>query len=104
MEVNTKYTSQDGGFTMVRDPGFGTKIKCEVVGLKGACNVGHKIGDTFEVSCYHSGGMCGFLYNTIFPVLNVMQFGGAYPWGCDELQYNCPDGHNLLTVKLTRAK
>lgn len=89
---------------MAKDPGFGNKIKVVVVGLKGECNAGHKVGDSFNVSCYDSSGMCGFLYNTIFPVLNVMQFGGAYPWGGDELQYNCPDGYNMLTVKLTREK
>jgi uncharacterized repeat protein (TIGR04076 family) len=57
---------------MAKDPGFGKKIKAEVLGLGGSCNAGHKVGDQFDVNCYHTAGMCGFLYNAIFPTLNVM--------------------------------
>jgi uncharacterized repeat protein (TIGR04076 family) len=89
---------------MSKDPGFGKKLKAEVVGLKGQCNAGHKSGDQFDVSCYNTGGMCGFLYNSIFPTLNVMQFDGSYPWGTDEAVLNCPDSFNLLTVKIWRVK
>jgi len=48
--------------------------------------------------------MCGFLYNAIFPTLNVMQFDGNYPWGTDEAILNCPDSYNLLTIKVSRIK
>lgn len=89
---------------MAIDPGFGRKLKAEVIGLKGQCNAGHKPGDSFNVSCYDSGGTCGFLYNAIFPTLNVMQFDGSYPWGTDEAILNCPDSYNLLTIKVSRIK
>jgi uncharacterized repeat protein (TIGR04076 family) len=89
---------------MAKDPGWGTKIKAEVTGLKGQCNAGHKVGETFDVSIWDTAGMCGILYHAIFPTLNVVQFDGAYPWGADEISFNCPDGRNLLTVKLTRIK
>lgn len=89
---------------MAKDPGFGTKLNAEVIGLKGQCNAGHKVGDSFNVSCYDAGGMCGFLYNALFPFLNVMQFDGNYPWGADEAIFNCPDSYNLLTVKVSRIK
>ena len=93
-----------GGFPIARDPGFGKRLKAEVIGLKGQCNAGHKVGDSFNVSCYDSGGMCGFLYNAIFPTLNVMQFDGNYPWGADKAILNCPDSYNLLTIKVSRIK
>jgi uncharacterized repeat protein (TIGR04076 family) len=89
---------------MVKDPGWGKKLQAEVIGLKGQCNAGHKVGDRFNVNCYDTGGMCGFLYNATFPTLNVMQFEGSYPWGADEAVLNCPDTHNLLTVKIWRVK
>ncbi|HOE19042.1 MAG TPA: TIGR04076 family protein [Syntrophorhabdaceae bacterium] len=89
---------------MAKDPGLGKKIKAEVVGLKGQCNAGHKVGDRFDVSCWNTGGMCGFLYHAIFPTLQVMQFDGSYPWGTDEAVVNCPDSYNLLTIKLWRVK
>jgi uncharacterized repeat protein (TIGR04076 family) len=63
-----------------------------------------KVGDSFNVSCYDSGGVCGFLYNAIFPTLNVMQFDSNYPWGTDEAIRNCPDSYNLLTIKVSRIK
>jgi uncharacterized repeat protein (TIGR04076 family) len=47
--------------------------------------------------------MCGFLYTALFPTLNVMQFDGSFPWGTDETVFNCPDLHNLLTVKVWRV-
>ena len=89
---------------MAKDPGLGGKVKAEVVGLKGTCNAGHKVGDTFDLSCWDSGGMCGWLYHALFPTLNVMQFDGSYPWGADETIFNCPDSYNLLTVKVQRVK
>ena len=89
---------------MAKDPGLGKKIKAEVIGLKGQCNAGHKVGDQFDVSCWNTGGMCGFLYHAIFPTLQVMQFDGSYPWGTDEAVVNCPDSYNLLTIKLWRVK
>jgi uncharacterized repeat protein (TIGR04076 family) len=89
---------------MAKDPGFGRKVKAEVMGLKGTCNAGHKVGDTFDVSTHNTAGMCGWLFHAIFPMLNVMQFDGTYPWGTDEAIVNCPDADNVLTIKLTRAK
>ena len=89
---------------MAKDPGFGKKIKAEVIGLGRECNVGHKVGDRFDVSCHDTGGMCGFLYHAIFPTLSVMQFEGTYPWGTEEAIVNCPDSYNLLTIKLWRVK
>ena len=89
---------------MAKDPGFGRRIKAEVIGLKGQCNAGHKVGDQFVVNCYDTGGMCGFLYHAIFPTLNVMQFEGSFPWGSDEAVLNCPDSYNLLTLRARRVK
>jgi len=89
---------------MAKDPGFGINVTAEVIGLKGQCNAGHKVGDKFNISCYETGGMCGFLYAAIFPTLNVMQFNGNYPWGSDESVVNCPDAYNLLTIKLRRVQ
>ncbi|MCP4669525.1 MAG: TIGR04076 family protein, partial [Deltaproteobacteria bacterium] len=38
-----------------------------------------------------------------FPNLNVMQFGGKYPWSSgDELVLECPDRDNAVTIKIKR--
>ncbi len=46
-----------------------------VVDAKGQCSVGHKVGDSFEISCHNPAGLCGFFYHNIFPSLQPFQFG-----------------------------
>jgi uncharacterized repeat protein (TIGR04076 family) len=78
-------------------------LGAEVVSVKGECSAGHKVGDTFQPSCWDSGGLCGLFYHDIFPNLSVMQFGGKYPWGSgDELTLECPDRENAVTLLLRR--
>ena len=79
-------------------------LKAEVLDVKGKCNAGHRKGDTFVMGCYDSGGLCGFFYHDIFPSLNVMQFGGKYPWASqDEMVLECPDRTNAVTLRITKA-
>ncbi|MBW1682227.1 MAG: TIGR04076 family protein [Deltaproteobacteria bacterium] len=79
-------------------------LEAEIISVKGECSAGHKVGDTFEIGCWDTGGLCGFFYHDIFPNLNVMQFGGRYPWGAaDEMELECPDRHNAVTIRIKRA-
>ncbi|MFP4037263.1 MAG: hypothetical protein ACLFUE_07065, partial [Desulfobacteraceae bacterium] len=55
-------------------------FRAEILDVKGECSAGHKKGDVLFLNCYDSGGLCGFFYHDVFPNLNVMQFGGKYPW------------------------
>jgi uncharacterized repeat protein (TIGR04076 family) len=88
---------------MALNPSFIKPLKGEIIAVKGTCNAGHRAGDTFSISCYDSGGLCGFFYHDLFPSLNVMQFGGKYPWSSSgELIMECPDRHNAVTIKLTK--
>jgi uncharacterized repeat protein (TIGR04076 family) len=88
---------------MAVNPSFITPLKAEIVDVKGTCNAGHHKGDTFSISCYDSGGLCGIFYHDLFPSLSVMQFGGKYPWFAqDEVTAECPDRHNAVTIKLTK--
>jgi uncharacterized repeat protein (TIGR04076 family) len=88
---------------MAVNPSFSKPLKAKIITVKGTCNAGHRTGDTFSISCYDSGGLCGFFYHDLFPSLSVMQFGGKYPWSsADELVWECPDRRNAVTVKLTQ--
>jgi len=81
------------------------RFTATVTGLKGTCNARHQIGQTFELNCYDPGGLCGFFYHDIFPVLSVMQFDGKYPWWeKDSVDVECPDRYNVLSLKITRKK
>lgn len=90
---------------MATDPKLGNKLVATVVGLKGQCNAGHKVGDTFELSCWNTGGLCGWFYHDIFPHLSALQFGGNFPWWeGDAIELECPDRFNLLSIKVARSK
>ncbi|MBN1102036.1 MAG: TIGR04076 family protein [Deltaproteobacteria bacterium] len=79
-------------------------LVAEVISVKGSCSAGHKVGDTFQIGCWDSGGLCGFFYHDIFPNLNVMQFGGKYPWGsAEEMTLECADRQNAVTIRLRKA-
>jgi len=80
-------------------------LKAEILDVRGECSAGHRKGDTLTVSCYDSGGLCGFFYHDIFPSLSVMQFGGKYPWAPqDKFVIECVDKKNAVTLKITREE
>ena len=79
-------------------------LDAEIMGVKGECSAGHKVGEKFQIGCWDTGGLCGFFYHDIFPTLSVMQFGGNYPWGSsDEVTWECPDRDNAVTIRLRRV-
>ena len=81
------------------------KIMATVTDIKGNCNAGHKKGDTFEISCYKSVGLCGFFYHNIFTTLSTYEYGGKYPWWRSEIpELKCPDPYNQISLKIEKVK
>lgn len=79
------------------------KIMATVMKMDGVCNAGHKIGDTFELSCHKTGGLCGFFYHDLFPRISVIQYGGRYPWWSEDqtiFEFVCQDNKVNLTLRL----
>jgi uncharacterized repeat protein (TIGR04076 family) len=94
-----------GGNLMALDPKMGFEMLATVIETQGHCSAGHKKGDTLNICCHDSGGLCGFFYNTIFANLQTFQFGGNLPWWQgDTIMLKCPDPHNTVTIKLERTK
>jgi uncharacterized repeat protein (TIGR04076 family) len=90
---------------VAQDPGIGWKVTATVIGAEGECSAGHRLGDTFEVSCHNPAGLCGYFYHTLFPALQTFQFGGSLPWWQgDTIEVRCPDAGNLVTLRLVRTK
>jgi uncharacterized repeat protein (TIGR04076 family) len=84
-----------------------TKIIATVKSVKGNCNWGHEVGDSFEISCHDTAGLCGFFYHDVFPYISMLQFGGGFPagWGNpDVINVECMDKYNLVTMELRRVK
>lgn len=88
---------------MAEDPGIGKRVMATIIGGKGKCEAGHEVGESFEISCHNPGGLCGYFYHDIFPSLSTFQFGGNFPWWKgDSIELECPDKHNVVTLKLER--
>ena len=89
---------------MALNPGPGQQVVATVESVKGTCAAGHKVGDSFEISCYSSGGLCGWFYHSIFADLSTFQYGGNLPWWeGDVIQVQCPDTWNAVALRLERS-
>lgn len=77
-----------------------------VMSSKGICHAGHEVGDTFELNTHKTGGICGFCYHDMFPMLMTLVMGGQVPWVEDpnEFIYECPDKLNLVTFKMVKRE
>lgn len=90
---------------MAHDPEFGYRVVGTITAIQGTCNAQHKVGETFEISCHNTAGLCGFFYHKIFGHLATFQFGGNFPWWeGDTITVHCPDVKNLVSMKLERFK
>jgi uncharacterized repeat protein (TIGR04076 family) len=86
---------------------IGYRVVGTIKGVKGSCSAGHKVGDQLELSGQSAGGLCGFLYHSVFPYLIMLQFGGGYPaeWGDpDVIEVDCVDKMNTVTIELRRIR
>ena len=86
---------------------IGYRLIGTVKSVKGTCVAGHKVGDKLEISGHSSGGLCGFFYHDILPVVTMLQFGGGFPpeWGDpDVIERECADSVNRVTIELRRIR
>jgi uncharacterized repeat protein (TIGR04076 family) len=73
---------------MAHYPGLGYKIIATVTDVKGECSAGHRVGESFEISCHNPSDLCGFFYHHIFPNRRLSSSEGICPGG-KETPYNC---------------
>lgn len=80
-------------------------MRIEVVRIlgRGTCPGGIEMGRSWIV---RSGtvpeGMCGSAFHTLFPYLNALRFGAAFPWWEDgQAEITCPDAENPVVFRLT---
>ena len=60
-----------------------TEIIARVVSQKGNCDAGHKVGDEFTLGQKTPPEMCSWAFYSLFPVAEVLEFGGSFPWEKD---------------------
>ena len=81
-------------------------IEVKVVAQKGTCGAGHKVGEKWTVKNHTPGGICLSAYESMEPYLNVLKYGGSYPWNKDPDVCGavCPDPQNQVVFELRRIR
>jgi len=80
------------------------KVSIRVVSQKGTCAAGHKVGDRWVVNEKTPEGLCIFAFGSLFPFLQVLMYGGSFPWESDPdvTTVACPDADNPVVFELRR--
>ncbi|MFX0167901.1 MAG: TIGR04076 family protein [Candidatus Hodarchaeota archaeon] len=72
---------------------------------KSPCRL-YKVGEEFDLSKLDERAkICRWAFNSLFPFLTVLEFGGALPWepDPDRAYVACPDPHNIVVFELRRV-
>jgi len=82
------------------------KVSIRVVSQKGTCEAGHKVGDRWVVDEKTPEGLCLFAFSSLLPFLQVLMFGGSFPWESDPdvTTVACPDPANPVVFELRRLR
>jgi uncharacterized repeat protein (TIGR04076 family) len=80
-------------------------VQVKLVGNQRPCHVGHKVGDEWLFQYKIPEGMCFLAYNSIFPFLTVLKYGGTFPWqeDPDVVMASCPDSEVVNVFELRRV-
>jgi uncharacterized repeat protein (TIGR04076 family) len=72
---------------------------------QGACSVGHQVGDEFLFTEKTPGGLCTWAYNTMYPAVETLMYGGGFPWEDEPgtACVVCPDPEVPVVFELRRV-
>ncbi len=81
-------------------------VEITVISQKGKCGVGHKVGDKWIVGSTTPGGICLSAYHTMESAIDVLKYGGSFPWSQEpDISYAiCPDPGNPVVFQIKRLK
>ena len=82
------------------------KIKITVDSVAGKCPLGNKPGREFMINETTPSGICLSAFNSINPAIQVLKYGGSFPWEADpDVAYvGCPDHINRTVFKVERTE
>lgn len=81
-------------------------VRITIESVKGKCPLGNTPGTVFLVKRTTPAGMCLGAFNALLPAIQVMRFGGVFPWEPDpDVAYiGCPDHINQVVYRLERIR
>ncbi len=82
------------------------KLEATVVGQKGKCVAGHKVGDKIDLNDIKAPPICKGLLSALQSQAMVLKFDGNLPWLKDKdvARIACPDPENPVVVEIKRTK
>ena len=81
-------------------------IKITVASVGGKCPLENVPGKSFLIERTTPDGMCLSAFNSLNPAIQVLRFGGSFPWddNPDITYVGCPDHINRVVYKVERIK
>ncbi len=82
------------------------KVSIKIISQKGTCGSEHRVGDHWVVDNKTPEGMCLSAFDVLFPYIQVLMFGGTFPWADDPdaTTIACPDAENPVVFELRRLR
>jgi uncharacterized repeat protein (TIGR04076 family) len=63
----------------------------------------YKVGDEFNTTIPEDREkICRWAYNSMFPILSALEFGGTLPWEPGSTLVSCPNSHKIVVFELRR--
>lgn len=85
-----------------------SEVSIKVTSQQGICMAGHKVGDEWVVKGrgdgWKSPPVCIFAFGAMYPSLQLLMYGGSYPWEPDPnaVVCACPDTRNPVVFEVKR--
>ena len=84
-------------------------VKIKIISQTGVCLGKHKVGEEWIMKGRDDGwkipaGICMFAFASIYPYIQMLMYGGSFPWQYDPDVWPapCPDSKNPVVFELTR--
>ncbi len=84
-----------------------TSVEAKVIGQKGVCGLGHKIGDVVKFTeSGIEGKICIHALYSMLPAVFAMMFDSHFPWlkDPDKKTHACPDAYNPVVFEVMRIR
>ncbi|NIM59883.1 MAG: TIGR04076 family protein [Candidatus Aminicenantes bacterium] len=84
-----------------------TAVEAKVKSIKGACGLGHKVGDVARFTeTGVEGKICIHALYSMIPAVFAMMFESQFPWleDPDKKTHACPDAFNPVMFEITRIR
>ena len=85
------------------------EIHIKVISQEGICLGKHKVGDEWIMKGRGDGwripSICMFAFSAIYPSVQMLMYGGSFPWepDSDAVLVPCPDTRNPVIFEIRRT-